>query len=407
MKKLVLVMMIFILSFAIIACEKEEEIKEVTLTVWASELDQTLTRTLADEFIEANKDEVKLTIEVGPQSESTAADSILADIEGAADVFSFADDQFNRLMEAGALQEVSENTAAVIAANGGATSGSIMAATKNGKLYAYPMTADNGYFLFYDKSVYTETDVQTLDGILAKAQADNSIFTMQINNGWYLYSFFQGAGLSLSYNGTVNDANWDNATGVKVAQAIIAMAEHPAFENRVDADFSAGVANGTVSAGINGVWNASVAQTAWGENYAATKLPTYTLDGVQTQMASFAGYKLVGVNQTTDEPYWAMKLAEYLTSEQAQIRRFTAQAWGPSNVAAAQSDEVQASPAIAALALQSQFATIQNVGGNYWSPTESFGNQIVDTTLSSTSTAAEILAALQAMVQGIEAAPAS
>ena len=175
MKKLVLVMMIFILSFAIIACEKEEEIEEVTLTVWASELDQTLTRTLADEFIEANKDEVKLTIEIGPQSESTAADSILADIEGAADVFSFADDQFNRLMEAGALQEVSENTAAVIAANGGATSGSIMAATKNGKLYAYPMTADNGYFLFYDKSVYTETDVQTLDGILAKAQADNSI----------------------------------------------------------------------------------------------------------------------------------------------------------------------------------------------------------------------------------------
>lgn len=406
MKKLFLLAMVAVLGFVVVACTPEP-LEEVTLNVWASELDQALTRTLADEFIAAHADEVILTIEVGPQSESTAADTILADIEGAADVFSFADDQFQRLMEAGALQEVSENTAAVIEANGGASSGSILAATSDSKLYAYPMTADNGYFLFYDSSVYSATDVETLDGILAAAQADGSQFTMQINNGWYLYSFFQGAGLSLSYDGTVNTTNWDNTTGVNVAKAIIAMAEHDGYVNMTDAEFSAGVTNGTISAGINGVWNATVAADAWGDNYAATKLPTYTLDGVQTQMASFAGYKLVGVNQTTDSPYWAMKLAEYLTSEDAQVRRFEVQAWGPSNVSAAQSTEVQANPAIAALALQSQFATIQNVGGNYWTPTESFGNNIVDATLTSSTSDAAILAALQTMVDGIEAAPAS
>lgn len=32
--------------------------------------------------------------------------------------------------------------------------GAIEAATINGNLYAYPMTADNGYFMFYNKNIY-------------------------------------------------------------------------------------------------------------------------------------------------------------------------------------------------------------------------------------------------------------
>ena len=55
----------------------------------------------------------------------------------------------------------------IIAAN---SAGAINAATYDGVLYGYPMTADNGYFLYYDKSVLTEEDVQTLDGILAAAE---------------------------------------------------------------------------------------------------------------------------------------------------------------------------------------------------------------------------------------------
>jgi arabinogalactan oligomer/maltooligosaccharide transport system substrate-binding protein len=204
MKKLFSLMLVLISVFGLAACQpKEEALEEVALTVWASELDQTLMQTMIDSFKEAYKDEAIFTITLGAVSEATAKDQVLNDIEAAADVFAFADDQINELYVAGALQEVQENTAQIIAANGGAEAGAIKAATKNGKLYAYPMTADNGYFLFYDKSVYSENDVKTLDGILAKAQADGSKFTMQINNGWYLYSFFAGAGLQLTYNLTL------------------------------------------------------------------------------------------------------------------------------------------------------------------------------------------------------------
>ena len=51
-----------------------------------------------------------------------------------------------------------------------------------------------------------------------------------------------------------------------------------------------------VAAGISGVWSAQNIEAAWGANYGAVKLPTYTCAGQQVQMASFSGYKMVGVN---------------------------------------------------------------------------------------------------------------
>ncbi len=44
------------------------------------------------------------------------------------------------------------------------TPGSINAATYEGTLYGYPMTSDNGYFLYYDKSIFAEEDLATLNG---------------------------------------------------------------------------------------------------------------------------------------------------------------------------------------------------------------------------------------------------
>ncbi len=98
------------------------------------------------------------------------ADASARYLEGpaaAADVFVYPDDQLIRLAQADALYEVTRNHDAIVAAN---SQGSVNAATYQGMLLGYPMTADNGYFLFYDKSVLTEEDVKTLDGINAQFQ---------------------------------------------------------------------------------------------------------------------------------------------------------------------------------------------------------------------------------------------
>ena len=125
-------------------------------------------REMADAFIAENADKGNITINIGACSEADAKDNILTDPTAAADVFAFADDQLNELVAAGALQEVTLNADDVKSRN---LEGSVEAASLDGKLYAYPMTADNGYFLYYDSSVISAEDAQTVDGILAAAAA--------------------------------------------------------------------------------------------------------------------------------------------------------------------------------------------------------------------------------------------
>lgn len=345
---------------------------DVTLTMWGAEEDQTMLREMADAFIAENADKGNITINIGACSEADAKDNILTDPTAAADVFAFADDQLNELVAAGALQEVTLNADDVKSRN---LEGSVEAASLDGKLYAYPMTADNGYFLYYDSSVISAEDAQTVDGILAAAAAAGRTFDMTLNDGWYIYSFFAGAGLeaTLADDGVNTVCNWNEEPGADVAQAVMDIASNSAFVSAPDADIVSGITNGTVCAAVSGTWNAKVAQETWGENYAATKLPTYTMNGEQVQMGSFAGYKLVGVNPHSANVGVAMMLADYITNEANQQKRFEDRQLGPSNINVNASEAVQAAPAIAALAAQSDFSDLQRVGANYWDPAASLG----------------------------------
>ena len=345
---------------------------DVKLTMWGAEEDQTMLREMADAFIEQNADKGNVTIDIGVQSEAQAKDTVLADPESAADVFAFADDQLNELVAAGALQEVLLNPDDIKSRN---LAGSVEAASMNGKLYAYPMTADNGYFLYYDSSVLSADDVQTMDTMLEKAAAAGKKFMMSMNDAWYIYSFYAGAGLkaTLADDGLNTVCNWNEAPGADVTQSILDIAVNPGFKCGADADIVSAIKDGSCCAAISGTWNANSAEEAWGDGYAATKLPTYTLDGKQVQMASFSGYKLVGVNPHSQNVGVAMMLADFITNEDNQNKRFEDRKLGPSNINANASEAVQSAPAIAALAAQSDYATLQRVGANYWDSAASLG----------------------------------
>lgn len=347
---------------------------DVKLVMWGAEEDQTMLRQIADNFIAANADKANITIQLGSQSESTAKDTILTDPTAAADVFAFADDQINQLVAAGALQAIPAemNLDDVKSRN---SAGSVDAATVDGQLYAYPLTASNGYFMFYDASFFTEDDVKTLDGMLTKAADAGKKVSMDVANGWYIYSFYAGAGLKLGLNddGLTNYCNWNEAPGADVTQAILDICANPGFISLKDEQFTGELKAGTLVAGVNGTWRANDAADVWGDSYAACKLPTYTLNGEQVQMASFSGYKLLGVNPHSANVGWAMLLADYVSNEDNQALRFEMRAEGPSNLNVAASDAVQAAPAIAALAAQAEYATPQRVGDKFWSPAETLG----------------------------------
>lgn len=357
-------------SAAPAAPEAKEPIK---LTVWVGDNYPAVTEQMIESFKAAYPEET-FDITIGIESESTCKDTILTDPEAAADVFTFADDQLNALVQAGAIQKVEMNVDAITAAN---TAGAIAAASVDGTLYAYPMSASNGYFLFYDSNFFTEEDVQSLNAMCEKAAAEGKSVGMQFgaDGGWYLYSFFKGAGLSMSINedAKTNSCDWNNETGEAVCQGILDLVATGAFIADSTSNLVSGAADGSVVALVDGTWDSGAIQGAFGDGYACAKLPSFDVNGEAVQMSSFAGYKLIGVNPHSANVGWAMLLAEWLTNEENQILRFEDQGDGPSNVNAAASDAVSANPALAALAAQSEYATVQRVGDNYWTNAATLG----------------------------------
>lgn len=383
---------ILAVSFALSGCARNEEktsqssinnekpneeiqTDAVTLLVWCgSEEEKVLLEEMLDAFKKQNN-EIKFNITVAIESEASCKDTLLGDVKNGADVFAFPDDQLMAMIAAGVLEPLVDGDK-IKEAN---LEGSVEAASYDGKIYAYPMTADNGYFMYYNKKYFTDEDVNTLDQMLGVAAKAGKKVMMDWTSGWYIYSFFGGAGLELGLNddGITNYCNWNGkdgkTKGVDIAKAMLSIANNPGFISSNDDDFIKGVKEGRIIAGINGVWNATVLQEVWGEDYGAVKLPTYTCNENQVQMSSFAGYKMVGVNAYSQYKDWANKLADWITNEENQTLRFERRKQGPSNNNAALSEEVVKSPAIQALIQQSEFAKLQRVGANYWDPVAEYG----------------------------------
>ena len=348
------------------------EKEQITLKVWGSQTDQDLLKELCEAFAAENSDK-EWTFDYGVVGEADAQARYLEDPAAAADVFSYPDDQIITLVQADALYEVTRNADAIKSAN---APGTIDAASYDGVLYGYPMTADNGYYLYYDKSVLTEEDVKTLDGILAAANKAGKQVHMDISNGWYLASFFLGNGCQLTLDKDGKQiCDFNNEKGLAAAEAIRAFCNDPAFVTGDDSVLQGGIGD-NICCGVSGPWTSASIKEKLGDNFAAAKLPTFTCNGEQVQMGSFLGCKVLGVNTQSEHPVEAMQLAEYLTNEKSQARRFEVLGYGPSNINVANSDAVAADPALKALAEQSKFAISQHVNGAYWTPAEAFGAEL-------------------------------
>lgn len=388
----------------------------VSLRVWGGEEDQNLLKELVEKFKKTYPDQ-KFDIEIGVESESTAKDTVLTDVEAAADVFAFASDQIVDLNNAKALANIEDMDAAlqnyakksvadIKAANG---DGSVEAASIDGKLMAFPMTGGNGYFLYYDSSVISDEDAATWDTLLAAADKAGKKVGMTLASGWYDASFFYGAGFTTGLNddGTTaidfNGTSKDGYTGVQVTQSMLNIASNKAFMAIADGDISNQIAGGTLAAVVSGTWDAENAQKVFGNGYAAAKLPTYTLDGKQVQQGSVSGYKFLGVNAYSKNVGWATVLAEFLTNEESQATRFEQRQLAPTNKKVAASDEVSKNVAIAASGAQDAYGVIQTVSAKYWDPAKTFGEMIAQGSISATDEKA-IQDALDTMVEGAKAA---
>ena len=343
------------------------------IKIWVAENTVEFTKAQVEIFKQQYPEYAGMTVVVEPVGEGDAATKMITDVEAGADIFGFAQDQLGRLVAAGALEVVFEDNAVIVAEQNDA--GSVAAVMMGDTMYAYPMTSDNGYFLYYDKSVVT--DPTSLEAIIADCEAAGKNFYFEVNSGWYQTAFFFGAGCTLTYStddlGNIVgiDCNYASAEGVKALKAMIKLAQSPVFVNGSSAS------NATnLGAIVDGTWDAGAIKALLGDNYAAVKLPT--VDGFQ--LGGFGGFKMLGVKPQTDEAKLAAcdALALFLTSGAVQTARFEAVGWGPSNLEAQQSPAVQADVALSALGAQLAFCVPQGqYPGEYWTLATALGDDIL------------------------------
>ena len=338
-----------------------------TIKIWVADKVVDFTQAKCDEFFKANPDMAGYTVEIQATGEGDAAGNI----------FGFAQDQLARLVAAGALMPLTGYYENFVSTNNDA--GAVGASKVGNTVYAFPITSDNGYFLYYDKSVVT--DPTSLDAIVADCEKAGKNIYMEINSGWYQTSFFFATGCKLEYTTDESgafvgsDVTYASKEGVAALKAIINLAKSPSFQNGSSVDKATNLA-----AIVDGVWDADAAKAVFGDNYACAKLPSFTVDGQSYQMSGFGGFKLIGVKPQTEQgkQLVCLALAEYLSNEETQLARFNEVAWGPSNLVAQQSDAVKADAALSALAEQLAYTIPQGqYPGDYWTDATSLGDDVI------------------------------
>ena len=382
--------------------EQEYDFTGVEIKVWVAENIVEFTKTQIEAWKTANPEMKDVVVKVEAVGENDAASNMITDVVGGADIYGFAQDQLARLVAAGALTPISDNYAKEIAANNDA--GSVGAAKVGDLTYAFPVTSDNGYFLYYDKSVVT--DPTNLEQILKDCEAAEKNFYFDIANAWYSAAFFFAAGADCTYTTDETGAfvgvncTYGSNEGLAAAKAMIEMNKSTAFVNGSD---MGKVTN--MAAIACGTWAKDTAMALLGDNYACVKLPTVKMNGQDVQLSGFGGFKLLGIKPQTDlnKREACQSLASYLTSEEVQIARFNAVGWGPSNLKAQASEAIANDPALSALAEQLAFTVPQGQYPDaFWSEVQAFGTSI-DNDEFNNATDEEILKALNDLDAKLEA----
>ncbi len=334
-------------------CGKKE--KKTTIMLWGPTDHEALYLQWAEEFKKAHADQMK-DVEFGfaGSGDAGAYAAMAVDPAAGAAVYSFANDQMANLVNLGALSQVTD---ANLEWSKSHNSAAAFSATYIGDIsYAYPLQADNGYYMYFNKAAFRGTAVwdeandtlkegytfRDLYNALDEKGDDETgnwskgIVTYAMGDSWYLSGVFFAVGgdYEVTYN----------AEGKQESAKCWFACELPEGKTNLvqDGDFTVGLnavacmknaicnPDGTVNphymytdgdknplndkisvyanpvedlckesplaAAVCGTWKAKELQGYWGENYGATVLPMLEGNDGLYAMKNFCGYKHIGVN---------------------------------------------------------------------------------------------------------------
>lgn len=352
--------------------------ENVRLMVWSPSQDQAKDsgewlQTCCNRFAELHP-EWNITFVYGVADEAGAAGTVSQDAEASADVFMFANDTLTTLTDAGALAKFGGIYADEIANTN--SQGLVDSLTMDDYIYGVPFTT-NTWFMYYDKSVFTEEDIKSLDAMLTKG-----VVSFPFTNSWYLPAFYFGNGCTLFGDGTQEElgADFGGDNAVEVTNYLIDLYNNPNFVVDADGSGLAGMRDGSIKAMFTGSWDAAALKEILGDNMGVSALPTFNLNGVEKQMYAYAGSKAIGVNTNSKYMVQAIQLALYLGGAEAQQLHYDLRTVIPCNT------ELLADPAIASDELvAAQNETFDRTSilqpfvsgmSNCWTPVENMGKGI-------------------------------
>ena len=352
--------------------------ESVRLMVWSPQGDQSKDagewlQTCCNAFAEEHP-EYDITFVYGVADEASSAGQVSQDAEASADVFLYANDNLTTMTDANALVKFGGIYREEIEKTNSETS--LASVMKDGEVYGVPFVI-NTWFMFYDKSVFTEEDVKNLDTMLEKG-----VVAFPFTNSWYLPAFYFGNGCTLFGDGTdaSKGADFGGEKAQEVTDYLIDLEANPNF--RID-DLGSGLAglrDGSINAIFSGSWDAAAVKEALGDNMGVAALPTYTLNGEEKQMYSYAGTKAVGVNAQSKNMLPAVQLAIFLGNEYSQRLHYELESVVPTHTALLDDPELLSDEVVAAInetfnntsILQPNLAEMANC----WTPVENMGKGI-------------------------------
>ena len=353
------------------AATEEEEAWSGTLTVWSPQEDQDTgwLQKECDAFNAAHPN-WDVTFEYGVCAEGDAKATVTTDVEGSADVYMLANDNIPDLVAANALAELGGSYLDYVTST---NSDSITASvTYNDAVVAFPFTS-NTWFMYYDKSVFSDEDIKSFDTMLEKGKV-----SFPLSNSWYIQAFYVGNGCTLFGDGTDEAAgiDFDGDKAAAVTDYLVDLVANPNFINDADGAGIAGLRNGSVNAIFSGTWDAEAVKEALGDNMGIAALPSFNLNGTDCQMKSFIGSKAIGVNPNAENQQVAMSLAAYLAGEKAQTAHYEMRNILPSNINISLADDPIATAVTNVMTDTSIMQPLCKEMGNYWSPAENMGKNI-------------------------------
>lgn len=371
------------LAGTLTGCSGNSDTESVRLMVWSPSEDQSKDsgewlQTCCERFAELHP-EWDITFVYGVADEAGAAGTVSQDAEASADVFMFANDTLTTLTDAGALAKFGGKYADEIRATNSETL--VDSLTLDDYIYGVPFTT-NTWFMYYDKSVFSEEDVKNLDTMLEKG-----VVSFPFTNSWYLPAFYFGNGCTLFGDGTQEElgANFGGEAGAEVTDYLIDLYNDPNFVVDADGSGMAGLRDGSINAIFTGSWDAASIKEILGDNMGVAALPTFTLNGEEKQMYAYAGSKAIGVNSNTEYPVQAVELAIYLGSAEAQQLHYELRNVIPCNTTLLADPAIAEDPLVSAQndtfdrtsVLQPFVAAMSNC----WTPVENMGKGIRNGTI--------------------------